>query len=172
MSLAAVLVGVALLLVSIPIVAGPLINKKRFEPLVGKRQGGSQQGNHERALLALRDLDFDHHLGVVSETDYRQLRPQLMAQAAEVYEQTTHDEADLEQIIETAVHDRRQHISDDHVPCPGCGATLDPFDKYCAACGRQTSLRCPQCQQLVEMGDRFCAACGARLPVTKGTTDI
>lgn len=168
MSIPAILIGLAILLASIPIVAGPLLRKKRFKLQDEDRKSDGSQRSYEQSLLALRDLDFDHQLGVVDETDYQQLRARLLAEAAEASEQTSLDDGDLERLIETAVRDRRQHISNGHGKYAGCGTNIDPVDKYCTACGFQTRSACPHCEQLVEQGDRFCTFCGVQLEAVAG----
>ena len=168
MSFPAILIGVALLLVSIPIVAEPLLRKKRLKPLNEKGSSQGSQRSYEQTLLALRDLDFDHQLGVVAESDYQQIRASLMVEAAEAYEQTTPDEGDLDQLIEKAVSDRRQNIGNGHDRCANCGADLEPAYIFCAACGLHARSTCPECNQPYEQGDTFCTSCGAQLAIAAG----
>lgn len=169
MSIPAILIGIALLLASIPIVAGPLFRKKRLKPTDEERDAPGERGSYKQILLALRDLDFDHQLGVVDEVDYQQLRASLLAEAAKAFEQTTPGEGDLAQLIEKAVRDRRQQIGNGYVRCAHCGAEdIDPADKYCAACGFNVRTACPNCNQPVAQGDNFCTSCGAQLAIAAG----
>jgi hypothetical protein len=168
MSFPAILIGLALLLASILIVAEPLLRRTRLKPLDEKKNSPGSQRIYEQTLLALRDLDFDYQLGVVAEGDYQQLRALLLAEAAAAYEQTTPDEGDLEKLIETAVRDRRKHIGNGHDRCANCEADLEPADKYCAACGIHARSTCPHCNQSVEQGDIFCTSCGAQLAIAAG----
>jgi hypothetical protein len=170
MSIPAILIGIALLLASIPIVAGPLYRQKRRKPTDEERTTPREQRGYKQILLALRDLDFDHQLGLVDEADYMQLRTTLLAEAAEAYEQKTPGKEDLEQFIEKAVRDRRQHIGNGQGRCANCGADLDLADKFCAACGFQARVACPHCNQPVAQGDNFCTFCGAPLAVATGVT--
>ncbi len=168
MSLPAILIGLALLLASIPIVAGPLLRKERPEPFGEEKNSHGSRRSYEQILLALRDLDFDYQLGVVNETEYQRLRAQLLVEAAAAYEQTSPEEADIEELIETAVRDRRQHIGNGRGLCANCGADFDTADKYCSACGHQARRACPHCEQFVEPGDNFCVICGAQLAIAAG----
>lgn len=168
MSIPAILIGIAFLLASIPIVAEPLFRKKRLKPTDEERNAPGEQGSYKQILLALRDLDFDHQLGVVGEVDYQQLRASLLAEAAEAYEQTTPDDGDLAQLIEKAVRDRRQQIGNGQDRCAHCGADLDPADKFCPACGFHARTACPHCNQPVGQGDNFCTSCGAQLAIAAG----
>jgi RNA polymerase subunit RPABC4/transcription elongation factor Spt4 len=168
MSFPAILIGAALLIVSIPIVARPFLGKKRLKFLDGYKKSHKSRRSYEQSLLALRDLDFDHQLGVVAEADYQQIRTQLLAEAAKAHEQALQEDGDLDQFIETAVHDRRRQIGIGQGQCDYCGALLDPTDKFCTACGSEAGSTCPQCQQYVERGDNFCASCGVQLAITTG----
>lgn len=168
MSFPAILIGVAMLLASIPIVAGPLLRKRRLKPSEANINSRGSDGSYEQTLVALRDLDFDHRLGVVDEADHQQLRAQLLAEAAVAYEQLTPDDGDLELLIETAVRDRRQDIGNGRGLCANCGADFDTADKYCSACGYQARSACPLCEQFVKPGDNFCALCGAQMTITTG----
>jgi hypothetical protein len=135
MSIPAILIGIAILLASIPIVAGPLYRQKRRKPTDGESIAPREQRSYKQILLALRDLDF---------------------------------EEDLEQFIEKAVRDRRQHIGNGQGRCANCGADLDLADKFCAACGFQARVACPQCNQPIGQGDNFCTSCGAQLAIAVG----
>jgi hypothetical protein len=170
MSVPAILIGLALLLASIPIVAGPLLSKKRFKQLDESKYSHKSQMSYDETLLALRDLDFDHQLGVVAEADYQQLRAQLLVEAAAAYEQAAPGEDDLEQLIETAIRERRQLANNNngHHRCANCGADLDPADKYCTACGLHTESTCSECNQPIGHGDKFCKSCGSQLPIATG----
>jgi RNA polymerase subunit RPABC4/transcription elongation factor Spt4 len=168
MSIPAILIGVSLLLASILIVAGPLLGKKRLKSLNGYKKPHKSQKSYEQTLLALRDLDFDHQLGVVAEADYLQIRTQLLAEAAQAIEQAVPEDKDLEQFIETAVRDRRRQIGNGQGQCDYCGALLDPTDKFCSACGSEASSSCRHCQLNIEQGDKFCTFCGAQLAMATG----
>ncbi len=52
--------------------------------------------------------------------------------------------------------------------CSGCGADVDPDDRFCGACGRAQpqSRVCAHCAETAGPDDRFCGRCGARLPET------
>ncbi len=168
MSFPAILIGVALLLASIPIVAEPLIRKKRLKSVDKDKYSRGSQRSYDQTLLALRDLDFDYQLGIVAGSDYQQLRALLLTEAAEAHEESTPDDGNFEQLIETAVRDRRQNIGADQSQCVNCGAGLEPTDRFCAACGLHASSACPQCHKLLDSADKFCSSCGTQLAITAG----
>ncbi|HET6444264.1 MAG TPA: zinc ribbon domain-containing protein [candidate division Zixibacteria bacterium] len=168
MSFPAILIGLAFLLVTIPIVAKPLQRKKRPNQSNGENNTRGSQRGYKQILLALRDLDFDHQLGVVTESDYQQNRAILLAEAAEACEEPMPVEGDLSQLIEAAVGERRKHHSNGHSQCAGCGADIKPGDKYCPACGLSALNTCPHCHQPIEQEDNFCTSCGAQTKVAIG----
>lgn len=49
------------------------------------------------------------------------------------------------------------------VPCPGCGAALQPNANYCPSCGVHLRPVCPECRRAIEPGDKYCANCGHEL---------
>ena len=49
------------------------------------------------------------------------------------------------------------------VPCPDCGALLDPDARFCPQCGKKLTLVCPECGAPVDLGSRFCKQCGHKL---------
>jgi len=46
------------------------------------------------------------------------------------------------------------------LPCPHCGATVDPAATYCTACGKAVKPACAHCGAPLRPGDAFCPACG------------
>jgi len=173
MSIAALLIGLALLALAVSFVAGPIINERRERKfLTDEPEADESQSRYEEILLALRDLDFDHRLGVVSDEDYPALRAQLLAEAAEAHtaaEQEAARKKALEAQIEAAVQAARGRApaaapaASAGRSCRHCAAPLAPGDNFCPACGAPTAELCPQCNRQIDPGDKFCAGCGLNL---------
>ena len=171
MSIAALLIGLALLILTIPFVAGPIINERREKKfLTDEPEEEEMQTRYQQILLALRDLDFDHQLGVVSDEDYPVLRAQLLAEAAQARTAVELDTAEKETLdaqIEAAILARRspaaKTAATGNLTCRHCGEPLDAGDKFCAICGAQTADFCPQCDRRIDPDDKFCAGCGLNL---------
>ena len=131
--------------VSVPLVVTPLRQRARAAT-TGTARGGPSAApdSYETTLLAMRDLEFDHQLGVVTDDDYARLREQLMAQAATALETSRREEAEeIAARIEAAVLARRRQPAQER---PTAAARF-----------------CPQCGNRVDAGDRFCTGCGAPL---------
>jgi RNA polymerase subunit RPABC4/transcription elongation factor Spt4 len=177
MSTPAILVGLGMLLLTIPLVIGPLFSKKRERAVAGARQPGKE--DYQDTLLALRDLEFDYQSGIVAVEDYARLRDQLIAQAARA---RAEDEATKarDARIEAAVQARRRptqsrpgKAAEERLEavvqkrrrtakkaCAACHTPLKAGDKFCPHCGAAALNSCSQCGRAYQPGDKFCAACG------------
>lgn len=171
MSVGAVLVGLALLIITIPIVAGPVVNQKRNGKREAKeREEPTADNRYQQILRQVSDLDLDRQLGVVNREDYESLRTQLLAEAARAREDATIVLEDaLDARIEAAAHAlRRQAIAkpskDSNFDCYQCGSKLEASDRFCSLCGSRAVPRCSGCGRRANLADRFCAECGKRLP--------
>ncbi len=164
MSLASILIGLAMLVIVVPIVADPFRHPERQT-----RHTPSADPNERPAypavLRALRDLDFDHQTGKVADEDHARLRPDLVLQAAQAMEAVP-AETDVEAMIEAEVRRLRLQIRSGAADrCAGCGNELQEGDRFCPTCGRAAGIHCPDCGEPIQDVDRFCARCGAPLGV-------
>lgn len=130
----------------------------------------------EATLAALRDLDFDHEVGKVTEEDYTSLRQTLLVKTAAIMTQIEHEQAtaqtDLDARIEAEILAARQKLNGGRVTrspdegnrvCPTCNRLPLPGDLYCRGCGTHLAPACPECGQTVAPSDRFCVSCGFEL---------
>jgi len=160
MTLGAMIVGLALLVLIVSLVLRPLTQR-------GGRDEAAQEEDRpprlEAVLAALRDLDFDHQTGKVSEDDYTPARAGLLAKAARAMERDP--ESSVEDILEARVKEIRRRLEQD-VPaahCTHCGGRLHPGDRFCTRCGDRQTDACPSCGGSVGTEDRYCVECGCRL---------
>jgi hypothetical protein len=191
MDAGSVLLGFALLLGVAVYVARPLIEKRGLNAK-DFSVADALQAQRETVLTALRDLDFDHATGKITDDDYISQREHLRAQGVAVLKQleslgVTGNGASADESIEQAVRVRRKpaaastgNVVDDAieaavasrrraaaVTCPQCGASAQPADRFCPQCGAAVGLVCPACQRPAQPGDRFCAGCGAALQTAR-----
>ena len=180
MDLGSILLGVALLLVVVFIVARPWLEPAAAqagdadpaEPLLAER---------ERLLTALRDLDFDQATGKLPSDEYAAQRAELVAHGAAVLRRL--DEvapgrapapgadaaADLDAEIEQAI--ARQRAPAAPAPARRPAAVEAEMEAAVArrrqapAAGRPGPARfCGQCGRALRPDDRFCGGCGAPVP--------
>ena len=92
----------------------------------------------------LKDLNFEHALGRLTDADYRRLEADYKNDAALLLQKQDQlgDSKDLDNALESniaarkaalfaAAPDRKTHS------CPSCGADIVPGKKYCADCGER-----------------------------------
>ncbi len=175
MSIGSVLIGIAMLLLALPFVINPLIKGNQNNPPGEAPKEASLSGDrHTGFLLALRDLEFDHQVGKITDDDYTNLRATLMLQAAAALEYQDKLDAELDTRLEQAIQLRRANQSKSQV-CSHCGSALEPSDRFCRACGQPVESTCPKCGGKLYPTDTFCNRCGARLlrinenPQTEGS---
>ena len=172
--LAILLVIAALAAVAYPVIrrtaaAGPETTsaQETLDELLAQREAGMQ---------ALRELNFDHRVGKITDEDFVAFEASLKRNAANTLRALDQWEAEaddvLDQTLEREIAARRAALSTGTIPCPSCGRPASAADKFCASCGASLAEArpvatpantCPKCGRAVEPGDRFCAGCGQSL---------
>ncbi len=174
--LAILLVAAALLAVAYPILAKAPNAKaattatETLDELLAQR---------DAAMQALRELNFDHRVGKISDEDFAIFEASLKHEAAQALRALDEWEAqaddDLEQDMEREIAARRSQLTTGARVCPSCGRPAADDDKFCAICGAPLAQApapvtvsveepsCPKCGRRAEPGDRFCAGCGQAL---------
>ena len=164
MELGAVIVGLVLLTAGLFFVMKPFNAESRPRPAKAVAHAKPAEGRMA-ALSALRDLDFDFHLGKVSEEDYPSLRARLVAEAAKYVELEKEEDDRIEALIRT----RKTDIAGERV-CIGCGEKLESSTRFCPHCGTEAGAVCASCGGTIKAGDLFCSSCGAKLEVRAEAT--
>lgn len=157
MNITAIAIGLALFGAAILFVVRPF-QQKQTKKITQKK--AAHNGERRIAVLsALRDLDFDHKTGKVSEEDYVPAREQLLAEAARYMEQQDEKDSMLEELIQKRRKSRGGN-------CTECGAPMESRQRFCSKCGAQVNhIDCPSCGKKVPAGDLFCSSCGTQLMV-------
>src|SRR5512143_4093903 len=97
MSIGSIFIGIAMLALAIPFVISPLVGGKQKEPQGENPEEVRSSGDrHTGLLLALRELEFDHQIGKITDDDYSSLRTTMMAQAAAALEDQDKLEAEVD----------------------------------------------------------------------------
>jgi hypothetical protein len=101
----AVLAVVCVVLVALPFLREPHAREDRLAPPdeLGQRRLELAE-ERDRALAALKELEFDHRTGKISDADYRELIGPLRQRAAQALR---------------ALDLRARHAAEDHVPTRG-----------------------------------------------------
>ncbi len=124
-----------------------------------------------RALLALREIEFDRATGKLSDADYTMLKRKYSQAALEaIKEERAKGEAvsasgpeldDAEALISKAKAQRQS-------ACPTCRSGLEPGSIFCSTCGRSLTVadalpRCWVCGADHIVDAKFCGECGVTL---------
>jgi hypothetical protein len=95
---------------------------------------------------SLRDLEFEHGMGRLSETDFKRLEAEYKNEAASILQKLDQLDASekLDEKIEKDIASRKSKLytsdskpAQESLRCPSCGAEVIPGKKFCADCGRQ-----------------------------------
>ncbi len=103
-------------------------------------------------LQSLRDIEFDHETGKLSEEDYRRLKGDHEHRAVQVMrklDELRGDDAERDDEIDSALEQRLRQRADrqqgtppeggdqagEAVECPDCGKQLEAEARFCSRCG-------------------------------------
>ena len=92
----------------------------------------------EVVLGNIQDLDFEYKCGKLSESDYQQVRKEMMGEVAAVLERIHNIEAslDLDTLIRREITARKDPSAKPSLQaCSSCGANNPPKNKFCSECG-------------------------------------
>jgi hypothetical protein len=138
MSIGAILVGIALLVLSGAFVARPLF--KGQERLVFAPQN-SLAAQRDAIYALIRELDSDYAEGKFNDEDYAAQRERYVSQGVEILKQLDQGSpATLDDEIEArvlALRQGRAPASDSEGArfCTNCGRQAAPNHSFCAGCG-------------------------------------
>lgn len=168
------LLGTAMVLAAIAIVAWPLLKSKS--------DGGQPESPEDTQLAdlllqkdalfsAISELDLDHAMGNLSRKDYSELLQRYEQKGASVVRDIDELQKERKEEMEAVIEQQVLALRRKRVPvvpgvglnCGNCGAEVDSGDNFCRQCGSVASLICSDCGATNEIGDRFCTECGARL---------
>ena len=120
-----ILLIATLIFVTLIVLGYPLLHARKYQyasVMRGNRQLDSLESGRVQTLDAIRDLQFDHMTGKLSDADYQSLRTQYEFQAAKILQQLD------------AIHGAPKK-SRGGTACPNCHAAIDAADKFCMKCG-------------------------------------
>ena len=155
-----ILVGVILAVGALAFVLWPLLASSRRPESPAEHAGEALSPEAERALAALRELEFEHATGKLADADYERLRAEyagLAGAAGPTPPPATPPAADDE--VEAFI----QAVRAMPAACPTCGPRPESDAVFCSNCGRALGGSCQHCGAPAGGAEaRFCAACGAQ----------
>ena len=131
-----------------------------------------EETHRGRALLALKEIEFDRETGKLSDLDYSMLKTKYTGIALQAMRVENAGRPAGAEGIETVIADRVRRIraggGDQAGPvCPTCGPRPESDAVFCSSCGGSIGEpgACTHCGVGVVPGGRFCAGCGMPIDV-------
>ncbi|MGD8726224.1 MAG: zinc ribbon domain-containing protein [Gemmatimonadales bacterium] len=164
--------GVVVAFVAVAAVLQPLLAGGRSSMQMGVARAGAvefedleESGSPKvRALLALKEIEFDRATGKLSEEDYEELKVKYSRVAlSEIKkeEQGTVGKQDAAAEGDAAEALVRQVATGGTVVCPSCGPRPEADAAFCSDCGKPLSTS--SAETFSTEGGAYCEACGAKL---------
>jgi hypothetical protein len=142
--------GLVVVLCAAVYVAWPLLAPGEPAEAAADAEGADERSpekEKELALLAIKEAEFDHETGKLSDEDYAALRAELESRAFQAF-------AELD--AATALHAV--------AAAPGSAA---PAASAGRVSGAEPAGFCPACGTRFARGARYCPGCGKKLPAGK-----
>ena len=122
-----------------------------------------------RALLALREIEFDRATGKLAEEDYVRLKARYESHAiAAIREEEQSAREEARPVSDRAEEAIRRARQGGRRICPACGPRPEDNAVFCSKCGRSlvpapSGNRCKVCGAALAEGAKFCAECGGAI---------
>jgi hypothetical protein len=175
-----VILAALISLVAIYYAVAPLLENGRAAVLVDDDKLVELLGRKDATLQAIKDLEFDYHVGKMSEEDFQRLDQRLRRQAIGLLQQiekVAPDSATLDQQLEAIIAQFRQTTVAPVATTPAAkvqvGPTVAPVPAAIAApVAAPSAMRfCTQCGKPVEPTHKFCAHCGTPIAQPDAATE-
>ena len=149
---AGVLIGIAVAALAVFLVTRPL-RERTLEMRADDTSLANLLAEREAAYQVLRDLDNDFQTGKLADDDYRPLRVQALARAAEIVAQIDEHEAHVATALAAVESTRAGDAQRKRAKRTSASAVR----------GARANAFCPRCGARHAADDAFCRKCGAAL---------
>ena len=122
--------------------AGALLGARRDSAPVDSRHRDDLAREKTLVLRSLKDLDFDHAMGKLSDRDFAEMSARLRARAVRIMKEL--DERPdyrgrIEREVETRLHQAAETAETAAPRCASCGTANDGDATFCKKCGQRLS---------------------------------
>ena len=121
--------GTALALGALAYVLFPVFAQTDRTP---KQEPRREPDEAERAVAALREVEFDRATGKLSDEDYAALKSAYTAEAVQAM-RVSDSAAAPDDVTEAFIQRYRDRVA----TCPDCGERPEPAAVFCSSCGRR-----------------------------------
>jgi rRNA maturation endonuclease Nob1 len=122
------LIGILMMVVAAAFVAAPFFTGAGAVSLDSVTSRGQLQRQKHEAYAAIKEAEFDHRMGKLSDADFAVLREKYTAQAVEAIAGLEAQSTQRRQLGATKPTSRIAF-------CPACGHQVPPRANFCPACG-------------------------------------
>jgi hypothetical protein len=168
MSVGALLIGTAILLLTAIVLADPWTRRRLRHSSVDSK-GVPRPADDKAVLYALRDLDFDYETGKIADSDYEPLRSKLLAEAAASLNAVDGNRQMADAQLERAVLNHHKN-SGTQRSYHECGSGVEGEHRFCSHCGISLLTTCKTCGSTIQDQDTFCSGCGVPIDERIGET--
>lgn len=155
------LLALLISLAAVAFVLWPLLNRQAPVLPVEDDRLTELVARKDNTLRALKDLEFDHQVGKLSEEDYARFYERLSRQAVALIgqlEKITPQVTGLDDVLEAEIaKGRRTLTARNGVTKPAVATPARPLDAPATA----DVQFCTECGTRLQPGFKFCASCGA-----------
>jgi hypothetical protein len=124
----------------------------------------------DATYAGIREIEFEHELGNLSQLDYQLLREEYRRKAAGLLQEidktasaapapAISPDVELESAVKR-LRERRGKATSSLSRCPLCREPVAAGDNHCTNCGAALARFCVGCGEAREPDDRFCRFCG------------
>ena len=170
-ALTILMAAVAFFLVALPILGR---QTSQIDPGTEASSLGELFSHRDSVFQALRELNFDHQVGKVSDADHSVFEASLKHAAADSLRAIDEWEAAADQLLDQEAESwsgkRPPSERTGTRSCPNCERPAAHEDQFCAHCGTRLQApptpavkQCPKCGLSFAPGNQFCAGCGQKL---------
>ncbi len=157
---ATVLIAGGISAIAIAYVVRPLLTPGPAPVIVEDDKLSDLIRRKDLTLRAIKDLEFDYHVGKVSEEDFQRVNQRLRHQAIVLIQQIDKlapDSSAIDDQLEAAIAAMRKT----QTPPP---EAVQPVPAAQPANGSRPARFCTNCGQPLEPSHKFCANCGTPAP--------